>query len=167
MKRLLSCAMVVASVLALVGCSDDSCYDNGNSLPLVRFYVSDAGKATINGVTLRGIGAPGDSIYAKNETLSETYLPLRATKSSTQWIISLAATGGTQVSDTVTVDYNPVPYFAGAECGAMYNFELKKVTTTHHAIDSVVVTRPVVTNVDMESMRIYFNKSLFIVSSAQ
>jgi len=144
-------------MLVLAGaCSDSSCYDNGNSLPLVRFYVSGQGAATVSGLTLRGIGAPGDSVFVDGEALSETYLPLRATTSNTQWIIAVASPLGTTYTDTLSVDYKSVPYFAGAECGAMYSFELTNVDCTHNAIDSVVVMQNKVTNVSTETMRIYF-----------
>lgn len=158
MKRVLHYLFAMSLLLVAVSCNDGSCYDNGNSLPLVRFYMSGGGAVTVNGVTLRGVDAPGDSVLANNESLSETYLPLRATKNSTQWIIQLAAVGGSTVSDTLDIDYKSIPYFAGSECGAMYSFEINSVDCTHNIIDSVVVKQPVVTNVDAETMRIYFKK---------
>lgn len=158
MKRLLTLAMAVAMLMGVVACSDGSCYDNANSLPLVRFYASGGGKVTVNGVTLRGIDAPGDSAYIKNVSREEVYLPLRATKNSTQWIISVTTTTGASVADTLSINYSSQPYFASAECGAMFNFELKRVDCTHNFIDSVVVMQPVVTNVSQETMRIYLKQ---------
>lgn len=146
--------------LLLTGCNDNSCYDNGSSLPLVRFYMSgkDA-NVSVSGVTLKGIGAPGDSIYASNETLNEAYLPLRATQKSTQWAITLNGTGGTTVNDTITLDYNTAPFFASAECGAMFTFDLTRAECTHNIIDSVVIIRKDVTNVKAENLRIYFRNN--------
>ena len=37
----------------------------------------------------------------------------------------------------------------------MYNFDLQQVTTTHHVIDSVLVTQPHVTNVEQVNLHIY------------
>ncbi len=156
MKSLLHIVLLASLVLAAAACNDDSCYDNGNSLPLVKFYQSGSGAVTVSGVTLRGIGAPGDSIYASNESLSETYMPLRATTTSTQWVIEVATSDSTTIADTLTVNYTPVPYFAGSECGAMYKFDLGTVTCTGNAIDSVVVIQSEVTNVSQETLRIYF-----------
>lgn len=158
MKHLLSLVFISTLLLAATACGDGSCYDNGNSLPLVRFYVSEGGPVTVQGVTLRGIGAPGDSVLATGEAMSETYLPLRATTGSTQWIIEVATTAGGSIADTLTVDYTPVPYFSGEECGAMYKFELTAAQCTHNAIDSVVMMQREVTNVSMETLRIYFKK---------
>lgn len=158
MNRLLTLAMVLAMLMGIVACNDGSCYDNGNSLPLVRFYSSGAGKVTVNGLTLRGVDAPGDSAYKKNASLDEVHLPLRATKTSTQWILQFASPNGATVADTLSIDYRPYPYFASAECGAMYNFELKRVDCTHNIIDSVVVMQPEVTNVNLETLRIYLRQ---------
>lgn len=155
------CVLLLVGLVLLIAasCGDGSCYDNSNSLPLVRFYASGGGQVTVSGVSLRGIDAPADSMLVKNQALSETYLPLRATRESTQWIIEVAAVGGSgSLSDTLTVDYKSIPYFASAECGAMYSFELKSVDITHHMIDSVVVMQPVVKNEAHETMRIYFKK---------
>lgn len=152
---------IVAScflMLAVTACGDGSCYDNGNSLPLVRFYMSGSGSVTVSGLSMRGVDAPGDSLLINNESLSETYLPLRATKSSTQWIIQLMATDHSTVADTLTINYDSTPYFASAECGAMFSFDIKNVSTTHNIIDSVVVKQSRVTNVNQETMRIYFKK---------
>ncbi len=158
MRHLLHILLLAAAVFVTVACNDDSCYDNGNSLPLVRFYMSDSGAVTLSGVTLRGIDAPDDSVYVDNESLSETYMPLRATTNTTQWIIQVATTDSTSVTDTLTINYTPVPYFAGSECGAMYMFELDDVYSTDNGIDSVVVMKNEVTNVSQEILRIYFKK---------
>lgn len=155
MKHLLS-LILLAMLLVIGACSDGSCYDNANSLPLVRFYMSGKGAVSVGGMTLRGLGAPGDSVLADGETLSETFLPLRATVNNTQWVIEVATVGGMPIADTLSIDYKAVPYFASAECGAMYSFEITKVDCTGNMIDSVVVKQPKVTNVSMETLRIYF-----------
>lgn len=149
---------MAVALLAVPSCNDASCYDNGSSLPLVRFYASGGDRVTLSSVTLRGIGVPGDSILADKKSLDEVYLPLRATTSQTQWVIEVGITNGSTVADTLTVDYTPIPYFASAECGAMYSFEISNVSCSHNAIDSIVVTEHNVTNVAAETMRIYFRK---------
>ncbi|MBQ0069340.1 MAG: hypothetical protein KBT09_06250, partial [Bacteroidales bacterium] len=83
-------------------------------------------------------------------------LPLRATMNTTQWVVEVAVTNGSTVSDTITLDYKSTPYFASAECGAMFSFELNNVTTTHNVIDSVVIRQKNVTNIKTENLRIYF-----------
>jgi hypothetical protein len=143
----------------LTACNDDSCYDNGSSLPLAAFYLGNS-QQTITGLTIMGIGAPGDSLLADSSALKEVYLPLRASVGTTRYAISRWVGAGTpmaqQLHDTLTLDYEPIAYFHSAECGAMYNFNLHDVRCTINGIDSVVVITPLVTNSRTPALRIYF-----------
>lgn len=158
MRFLLPIVLVLAA-LYLTACNDDSCYDNGSSLPLAAFYLGNS-QQTITGLTIMGIGAPGDSLLANSSALKEVYLPLRASVGTTRYAISRWVGAGTpmaqQLHDTLTLDYEPIAYFHSAECGAMYNFNLHDVRCTINGIDSVVVITPLVTNSRTPALRIYF-----------
>lgn len=158
MRFLLPIVLVLAA-LYLTACNDDSCYDNGSSLPLAAFYLGNS-QQTISGLTIMGIGAPGDSLLADSSALKEVYLPLRASVGTTRYAISRWVGAGTsmaqQLHDTLTLDYEPIAYFHSAECGAMYNFNLHDVRCTINGIDSVVVVTPLVTNSRTPALRIYF-----------
>ena len=139
----------------LVACTDASCYDNGSALPLVRFYASGTTtQVSVEGLTIRGIDAPGDSLLVQSGITSEIYLPLRATTTTTQWEFAYPVDG--LLPDTLTIDYQPIPYFAGAECGAMYNFQISSATVTHHVIDSVRVIKPLIDNGTDVAIGLYF-----------
>lgn len=157
--RLLLPIVLVLAALYLTACNDDSCYDNGSSLPLAAFYLGNS-QQTISGLTIMGIGAPGDSLLADSSALKEVYLPLRASVGTTRYAISRWVGAGTpmaqQLHDTLTLDYEPIAYFHSAECGAMYNFNLHDVRCTINGIDSVVVITPLVTNSRTPALRIYF-----------
>ena len=152
-------ALLIVLCTAMAACNNDTCYDNGSSLPLVTFYLSGS-QQQVPGLTIMGIGAPGDSLLADSSTLNEIYLPLRATASTTRYAISRWVGAGTpmaqQLHDTLTLDYEPIAYFHSAECGAMYNFNLHDVRCTINGIDSVVVITPLVTNSRTPALRIYF-----------
>ena len=158
MRVLLPIVLVLAA-LYLTACNDDSCYDNGSSLPLAAFYLGNS-QQTITGLTIMGIGAPGDSLLADSSALKEMYLPLRASVGTTRYAISRWVGVGTpmaqELHDTLTLDYEPIAYFHSAECGAMYNFDLHDVRCTINGIDSVVVITPLVTNSRTPALRIYF-----------
>ena len=158
MRFLLPIVLVLAA-LYLTACNDDSCYENGSSLPLAAFYLGNS-QQTITGLTIMGIGAPGDSLLADSSALKEVYLPLRASVGTTRYAISRWVGAGTpmaqQLHDTLTLDYEPIAYFHSAECGAMYNFNLHDVRCTINGIDSVVVITPLVTNSRTPALRIYF-----------
>ena len=158
MRSLLPIILALAA-LCLTACSDDSCYDNGSSLPLAAFYLGNS-QQTVTGVTIMGIGAPGDSLLADSSSLSEVYLPLRASVGTTSYAISRWVGVGTPMAqhlhDTLTLDYEPIAFFHSAECGAMYNFDIHSVTCTTNGIDSVVVITPMVTNSRTPALRIHF-----------
>ena len=156
----LSHITVMALMLTLLGvgfiaCSDDSCYDNGSSLPLATFYLGGS-QQSINGLTIKGIGVPGDSLLADATTVSEIYLPLRASVNTTSFAFSHPLNDEIVVSDTLTIGYQPIAFFHSKECGAMYNFNIESIDYTQHGIDSVVVVTPLVTNALVPSLRIYF-----------
>lgn len=154
----LTTLLLAASGLTLQSCGDNSCYDNGSSLPLAVCYM-DGIQHSVPGLTIKGIDVPGDSLLADSNTVSEIYLPLRASVNTTSYeLLRWVELGGETkpIYDTLTLDYEPVVYFHSSECGAMYNFNIKKVTCTGNAIDSVVLLTQTVTNSVLPAMRIYF-----------
>lgn len=160
MRRHLPLTVLLIALLGLAAqsCSDDSCYDNGSSLPLATLYMGTS-QQTVTGLTFMGIGVPGDSLLTDSASLSEVYLPLRANTSSTSYLVRhwVNIDNVTQaIDDTITFDYQAIEYFHSAECGAMFNFNLKDVSATSHGIDSVVVLTPLVTNTHAPALRIYF-----------
>jgi hypothetical protein len=149
----------LTTLLAIsTACSNDSCYENGSSLPLASIYLGDK-QQSVSGLTIMGIGALGDSLLADSTTLSEIYLPLRANATTTSYAVTRWAylnNAAVAFHDTITIAYRPVEFFHSIECGAMYNFDISKVTTTTAAIDSVVLVTPLVTNAITPALRIYF-----------
>lgn len=145
--------LMLVSVLtcaALASCTNSTCIDNANSLPLAAFYY-DGSQVTVNNLTVYGINAPGDTLMADNESLSQVYLPLRSTVEQTQYVLNY----GGEINDTLTFNYTALPFFHSVECGAMYNFDVKSLTYTQNAIDSVVMTSQLITNVDVVNIKIY------------
>ena len=158
MNRLPLILALLLSVMMLTACSNDSCDGNGSSLPLAAFYV-DGKQQSVVGLTIKGIGAPGDSVLYKGATLNEAYLPLRATTTSTSYALSRPIIIGQdtlQANDTITFDYEPVAFFHSEECGAMFNFDIKRLTYTENGIDSVVMLSTHITNSRSPVMRIHF-----------
>lgn len=150
-------AALAMTATATTSCSSDGCTENGSSLPLAAFYASGSGSSvTPASVTVRGIGAPGDSAIATNEALSQVYLPLRISCDTTSFAITFGTDGdATSTTDTLTLRYRAVPTFVSQDCGAMYNFEIGSYKCTSHAIDSVVLTHNVITNANRVSIKIF------------
>lgn len=105
-----------------------------------------------------GVGAPNDSVLVGEGTISQVYLPMRSTASSTAWCFSYTQPGldDPDFNDTVTFTYSSEPYFASEECGAMYIYNIKSVKYTTHLMDSVVLADSLITNTDIERIKIYF-----------
>lgn len=148
-------AMVAAMAALATACTDNSCPDNGSALPLMRFYTSGTTtQRTITNLTIKGIDAPGDSLLINKQSVNEVFLPLRANANNTQWVLDYNSDALTP--DTISISYEPLPYFANVECGAMYIFYISSVAATHHVIDSVAVEKQRIDNVADVALRLFF-----------
>ena len=157
---LLSIAALCTAVLQ--GCNAAGCTDNKSSLPLAGFYsYQTLQPVTINDISVGAVGAPNDSLLLEKGSAARLYMPFNIGKNSTTYFIRYTAEGldDPRYFDTITFNYNRVPYFASEECGAMYSYEITSVTNTSHRIDSLAITRPFINNADRESIQIYFNTS--------
>lgn len=165
MKRhLFHIVCVLTGLHLIVSCSSSTgCTDNQNSLPLAGFYSSSTGeKVTPDSIAVEGVGAPNDSLLlAPNRKVSELYLPFRSTKSTTSFCIQYRQSNLNyeELYDTLTFNYNSIPYFASEECGAMYHYLITSYSYTRHLVDSVALLDSLITNVDRETIQIYFRTS--------
>lgn len=146
------------------GCSNGECLENKNSLPLAGFYSSgpDPQAVTLDSLTIAGIGVPGDSILHDSVAgLGSTYLPFRIDRGETSYEIRYLSglPGRLRVADTITFNYDIVPWFVSAACGAVYEYRMLSIETTHNIIDSVTCPGGMINNVNAENLRIYFRVS--------
>lgn len=156
MKSLLP---IATAALLLAGCNTSGCLDNQSSIPLAGFY-SSATKQQISISTLEitGVGVPNDSILVKAGTvMNSVYLPMRSTQNTTAWCFHYTQDGIStpEFNDTIEFYYTSEPFFASEECGAMYRYRINRCKSTTHLLDSVVVADSLITNVNIEQIRIY------------
>jgi len=162
MGKFLTIAAAAAGLLGAVtaGCNTSGCQDNGSAIPLAAFCSSATGApVTLDSLAIYGLGAPADSAVAlPGPAIGSVYLPMRASAQSTEWKIEYRyrELDTPALYDTVTLGYESIPYFASADCGAMYAYRLRSVRHTTHLIDSITVTDSLITNVDRTSMQIFF-----------
>lgn len=152
--------MIVAAA-AMWSCSSSGCIDNQSSIPLAGFYDSKTKqKLKISGVNIGGVGAE-TLLLGRSESASQVYLPLRSTLTSTAFYLNYATDSitGYQYNDTITFDYESIPYFVSEECGAMYYYKVGELQSTHLLIDSVKLLEPLITNTDVERVKIYFSSN--------
>lgn len=169
----IAAAALATAVMTLPGCNTSGCTDLRNSIPLAGFYSAETFDAiSLSDLSVGGIGAPGDSLILDASTTSsaqsQVYLPFRFGTSEVAYVFSVLLRGtdsegnptGLEVADTITFDYTSHPYFASEECGAMYSYRITGCRHTSHIIDSVAVTDSLVTNTDVERMKVFFRTSI-------
>lgn len=164
MARRLAPLVVMSVILGIAACSNDECYENKNSLPLAGFYSSGASPAAISldSITILGLGAPGDSVLHDSvRGIKQSYLPFRIDQESTTYIIRYlqGLLGRYRVADTITFNYEIVPWFVSASCGAVYEYKIRSIESTHYVIDSVTCPGGIIDNKNAENLRIYFRVS--------
>lgn len=152
-------AIVAAIALAVAGCNTAGCLENRNSVPLAGFYASGTDdKIQVLNIQINGLDNDTVAILEPTQRVSQVYLPMRSTQPSTTWVISYKdeALDGPEYNDTLSFHYDSEPYFASEECGVIYKYHIKQLDVTSHLIDSAVLVDSVITNVDVEQIRIYF-----------
>lgn len=154
MRRLLWIVAAAAGLTLMASCSGEGCINNRNSIPLAGFYdLATEQKVSVSRMPVYGLGAPNDSSLldtARNS--SQVYLPLRGAMTSTAFVFD-----GGPIKDTLTISYEAYPYYDGEDCGAMWRYLIHDVAHTRNFIDSVLVTDPLITNIERERLMIFLN----------
>lgn len=140
----------------LIACSNEGCLNNRNSIPMAGFYLLEGEQSiSVSKLEIYGIGAPGDSLLLDTARSNhQVYLPLRGDLKCAQFAFR---SGG--VSDTLTINYNSWPYFDGEDCGAMWRYELTSLSYNRTLIDSVLITDPLITNIERERLMIFLKNN--------
>lgn len=110
-------------------------------------------------LAIGGVDAPNDTLLlGPGSKVSQLYLPFRASMPTTEFYIQYkqAALDYSWLVDTLRFEYTAIPYFASEDCGAMYHYLVTNYSYTTHLIDSVGMTDSLITNVERETIQIYF-----------
>ncbi len=155
----------ILACLCCASCNTSGCTDNKSSIPLAGFYsYSDLKSISIKNVSIGGVGAPNDSLLLDKGSESKIYLPFRPSQDVTSFFfhyhdLEVEDDPFDDLNDTITFSYTRLPYFESEECGAMFRYIVKEFSYTRHLIDSVSLVDSVITNADIESIKIYFHTS--------
>ncbi len=152
-------SLLAALIITLSSCNTSGCTDNQSSIPLAGFYsYNTLREISVDSISVGGVGAINDSLLINSASASKVYLPFRANQDSTSYFIRYEAKNLNypELFDTITFKYKRIPYFASEECGAMYRYSIDKLNYTTHLIDSVGLVDSLITNADIETIRIYF-----------
>ncbi|MCM1076093.1 MAG: DUF6452 family protein [Bacteroides sp.] len=158
---IIACAM--SAGLAMSSCSNVGCTENQNSIPLAGFYSMATGSAiSPDSLAVGGVGAPDDTLLlGPGSRVSRLYMPFRASTPATEFYFQYKqkSLDYPWFVDTIRFSYTATPYFASEDCGAMYHYLITSFSYTTHVIDSVAVIDSLITNVDKESIKIFFRTS--------
>ena len=156
-KPLIICIISIICA-AVAACSSSGCLDNGSAIPLAGFYDSSSKKIiALDAIDIYAAGAPNDSlILGAGSRATQVYLPFTPAASQIRWAIDYRQENLEGLSDTITFNYESLPYFASDECGAMYYYRITNTEWTSLFIDSVLVVEPLISNIERERIRIYF-----------
>lgn len=158
-KVLNSIETALGIYLACTGCNSNGCTDNQSSIPLADFYsYTTLEPVTLGPISIGGVDAPDDSLLLRSGTVNRIYLPFRALSNTTKYFIHYEQSGidDPAYNDTLTFDYERIPYFASEECGAMYRYQITSLVYTKHIVDSVGIIDSLITNIDKVSLKIFF-----------
>ena len=163
MKRLLKQVLFLTVALGLFfvsACNDTGCTENQNSLPLAGFYSSQTKSAvSIDSLTVFGVGMIGDTTIIHNSnSIHQVYMPFNVNATQSRFVLRYEQKNFAQygIEDTLTINYEPVPFFHSNECGAMYLYEIKDYSITHALIDSVLILDSRIDNTNKENIQIIF-----------
>jgi len=154
--------VVGVSGAIIAGCNTQGCTDNRSALPLMGFYSNQTEEGmALDSLDMGGVGAPHDSLLiSSGQRVKSLYLPFRYDCAETSFRFhydyKLQGLDDPAIDDIVTFRYTTEPYFASEECGAYYIYTIRSVEYTRHLIDSVAIVDSVITNVDMERIKVFF-----------
>lgn len=153
--------IAVIALLALSACNASGCLENRSSVPLAGFYAADSAGSSISldSVQITGLGMPdSDPLVKAGTRTASVYLPMRAAEQSATWLFAYKwrDLDFPELVDTIALQYTSDPYFASVECGVIFKYRITRLDHTTHLIDSIVLADSLITNTDVERMRIYF-----------
>ena len=160
-KRYITIVAAVLVLLSVASCGDEGCFENRTSLPKAGIYASNiAGQAiAVDSISLHGIGAQGDvELLKTSRGVSSLVMPFRNDADTTQFVIryDMKALAQMNMSDTLTFVYTRYPYFISADCGVTFNYQIDDFRYTTYMLDSAALVVDEVTNVDEETLRLYY-----------
>ncbi|MGI6219551.1 MAG: DUF6452 family protein [Bacteroidaceae bacterium] len=152
-KKVLALFLIAPALfLATQACDEDS----DTSLPRttcgVYFYDLDAGRQTVDSLTVAALTEHGDSVLYHMYSGENISLPLRYIGDSTQFSIQQ----GDHMPDTLTVVHKNTPSFVSLDAGYVMNYEILRVRTTRHAIEDITVVSTSITTYEQENLAITY-----------
>ena len=158
MKQLPVLLLLLALLIGLFpACEVENCPPN--ALSYAHFTLKDGNGKNVSfsspisvvGIEMVEGHTVCDTLINQESGASSFSLPL-SYADETRFVLIYSA----EAADTITVGHRNIPYFINIDCGTMMFYEVTRVSTTRHAIDSILVTNPNIDNNEKENFKIYF-----------
>lgn len=104
--------------------------------------------------TLTSLDMDSNLIFIGDRDVSRLSLFLNPDTTSIRYI--LKTNRDSAIVDTVIIDYEPYNHFISNSCGYTFYYNIKKVTSTHHLVDSVRINAEGVTSSAQERHLIFY-----------
>lgn len=152
--------IVVFVAILIVGCGN-GCFENRTSIPKVAFYASNTPERaiSIDSISVYGVGQKtGAMIVDCGKRVTSLSLPFRNDADTTQYVVQydMKALAQYGIRDTLTFVYTRYPHFISADCGVTFNYRIDQFQYTTHMLDSAALMVEEVTNIDQETLRLYY-----------
>ena len=150
--RALPLAMIL---VVLTACTSIDC--PLNNLVKVNLIMKNGNETLSDTLPITAIRTSSDTIFNRGVNISSLAVPVSYTQEEDLLQITLNDTLGNTYKDTLTIRKTNQIHFEAVDCPPNYFHTLTGITTTCHAIDSVVIKNP---NIDYDSSKeniyIYF-----------
>ena len=152
---------LVATLIMLIAGCDSGCFENRTSIPKATLYAYNIPDRaiSIDSISVYGVGQQsGAMIVNCGKRISTFSLPFRNDADTTQYVIRYDKSALAQygVCDTLTFIYTRYPHFITADCGVTFNYQIDDFRYTTYMLDSASLMVDEVTNIDEETLRLYY-----------
>lgn len=150
--RALPLAMML---VVLTACTSIDC--PLNNLVKVNLIMKNGNETLSDTLTITAIRTSSDTIFNRGVNISSLAVPVSYTQEEDLLQITLNDTLGNTYKDTLTIRKTNQIHFEAVDCPPNYFHTLTGITTTRHAIDSVVIKNPQIDyDSKKENIYIYF-----------
>jgi hypothetical protein len=147
----LLCAAGITAAAVLTSCGSNGCEETRESYCTVQLRSTT--QTTLQSVSVWALSdrfADGDSLMISGES-SPTELSIILNPDTTETRLRIQFNGradneALQLEDTLTLTYEPYPYFIDMECGCSVRFELIDASSTYNFIQDVYLKQTTITN---------------------
>lgn len=145
-------AVIALSLLKMLSCTPESCFEETISCVKATLYQSSTDKNIAPAsLTLYGAGVDTNKIYDNTNSTTKACIPLNPSADSCTFIILINSE-----TDTLVFWYDSFAHLISKECGYTFFHTLDSLTITTNAIDTVMINNIYITTSDAENIRLYY-----------